>query len=147
MGLHKQCVTPDQGDTCDEYRDPVIRSDGLGGARGDAEQRGFGSRTGGKLVDQARAEGLDLIGENRLLGRLTKLVLESALKDEITDRLAYDKHEAAKRGSGNTRNDTRTKTVITDVGPVGIAVPRTGTPASSRRTSANGSGARPASMR
>ncbi|MFI7613586.1 hypothetical protein ACIBP6_20385 [Nonomuraea terrae] len=32
-----------------------------------------------RLVDQARAEGMELVGENGLLGRLTKLVLESAL--------------------------------------------------------------------
>ncbi len=77
-----------------------------------------------KLVGQARAEGLELVGENGLLGRLTKLVLESALEGEITDHLGYDKHDPAGRGSGNTRNGTRTKTVITDVGPVEIAVPR-----------------------
>ncbi|MFD0737405.1 IS256 family transposase [Planotetraspora mira] len=77
-----------------------------------------------KLVDQARAEGLELVGENGLLGRLTKLVLESALEGEITDHLGYDKHDPAGRGSGNTRNGTRAKTVVTDVGPVEIAVPR-----------------------
>ncbi|MGI5485662.1 IS256 family transposase [Microtetraspora malaysiensis] len=77
-----------------------------------------------KLVDQARAEGLELVGENGLLGRLTKLVLESALEGEITEHLGYDKHDPAGHGSGNTRNGTRAKTVITDVGPVEIAVPR-----------------------
>ncbi|MGI5489674.1 IS256 family transposase [Microtetraspora malaysiensis] len=77
-----------------------------------------------KLVDQARAEGLELVGENGLLGRLTKLVLESALEGEITDHLGYDKHDPAGHGSGNTRNGTRAKTVITDVGPVEITVPR-----------------------
>ncbi|WP_373318151.1 IS256 family transposase [Planotetraspora kaengkrachanensis] len=77
-----------------------------------------------KLVDQARSEGLELVGENGLLGRLTKLVLESALEGEITDHLGYDKHDPVGRGSGNTRNGTRTKTVIADVGPVEITVPR-----------------------
>lgn len=77
-----------------------------------------------RLVDQARAEGLELVGENGLLNRLTKLVLESALEGELTDHLGYDKHDPAGRGSGNTRNGTRTKTVITDVGPVEIDVPR-----------------------
>ncbi|MET8146704.1 IS256 family transposase [Sphaerisporangium sp. NPDC005288] len=77
-----------------------------------------------KLVDQARAEGLELVGENGLLGRLTKLVLESALEGEITDHLGYDKHDRSGRGSGNTRNGTRAKTVLTEVGPVEIAVPR-----------------------
>ncbi|MEU0487477.1 IS256 family transposase [Streptosporangium sp. NPDC006013] len=78
----------------------------------------------GRLVDQARAEGLELVGENGLLGRLTKLVLESALEGEITDHLGYDKHERTAGQTGNSRNGTRSKTVITDVGPVEITVPR-----------------------
>jgi transposase-like protein len=77
-----------------------------------------------KLVGQARAQGLELVGENGLLGRLTKLVLESALEGEITGHLGYDKHDPAGRGAGNSRNGTRSKTVITDVGPVEITVPR-----------------------
>ncbi|MEV6983846.1 IS256 family transposase [Sphaerisporangium sp. NPDC051017] len=77
-----------------------------------------------KLVDQARAEGLELVGENGLLGRLTKLVLESALEGEITDHLGYDKHDPAGHGSGNSRNGKRSKTVLTDVGPVELSVPR-----------------------
>ncbi|GAB3910493.1 IS256 family transposase [Microbispora bryophytorum] len=77
-----------------------------------------------KLVEQARADGLELVGENGLLGRLTKLVLESALEGEITDHLGYDKHERGGSHAGNARNGTRTKTVITDVGPVEISVPR-----------------------
>src|SRR3954452_19529281 len=77
-----------------------------------------------KLVDQARADGVELVGENGLLGRLTKLVLESALEGEITDHLGYDKHDPAGRGAGNSRNGTRSKTVLTDVGPVEITVPR-----------------------
>uniref|UniRef100_UPI001B80C313 transposase n=1 Tax=Streptosporangium amethystogenes TaxID=2002 RepID=UPI001B80C313 len=63
----------------------------------------------GRLVDQARAEGLELVGENGLLGRLTKLVLESALEGEITDHLGCDKHERAGRQTGNSRNGTRSK--------------------------------------
>src|SRR3954447_826978 len=77
-----------------------------------------------RLVGQARAEGLELVGENGLLGRLTKLVLESALEGEITDHLGYDKHDPAGRGSGNARNGARSKTVLTDVGPMEITVPR-----------------------
>nr|SBP01081.1 Mobile element protein [Nonomuraea gerenzanensis] len=77
-----------------------------------------------RLVDQARAEGMELVGENGLLGRLTKLVLESALEGEITDHLGYDKHERSGNESGNMRNGSRSKTVITDVGPVEITVPR-----------------------
>jgi transposase-like protein len=50
--------------------------------------------------------------------------LESALEGEITDHLGYEKHEAAGRGSGNSRNGGRAKTVPTDVRPVEVKVPR-----------------------
>jgi transposase-like protein len=78
----------------------------------------------GQLVDRARASGLQLTGEGGLLQQLTKRVLESALEGEITDHLGYDKHDPAGAGSGNSRNGVRSKTVLTDVGPVEIAVPR-----------------------
>ena len=77
-----------------------------------------------ELVGRAQAEGLQLTGEGGLLQQLTKRLLESALEGEITDRLGYDKHDPAGKNSGNSRNGTRAKTVLTDVGPVGIAVPR-----------------------
>jgi putative transposase len=76
------------------------------------------------LVDRARGDGLRLTGEGGLLQQLTKRVLESALDGEITDHVGYDKHDPAGRGSGNTRNGSRTKTVLTDVGPVEVRVPR-----------------------
>jgi transposase-like protein len=78
----------------------------------------------GELVEQARANGLQLTGEGGLLQRLTKLVLESALEGEITDHLGYDKHDPAGKNGGNSRNGARAKTVLTEVGPVEITVPR-----------------------
>jgi hypothetical protein len=65
------------------------------------------------LVDRARSEGLQLTGEGGLLQQLTKRVLESALEGEITDHLGYEKHDAEGRGSGNSRNGTGAKTVLT----------------------------------
>ncbi|OKI41208.1 hypothetical protein A6A27_39390 [Micromonospora sp. CB01531] len=62
------------------------------------------------LVDRARGDGLKLTGEGGLLQQLTKRVLESALDGEITDHVGYYKHDPAGRGSGNTRNGSRTKT-------------------------------------
>src|SRR3954465_6713989 len=76
------------------------------------------------LVDRARGDGLKLTGEGGLLQQLTKRVLESALGGEITDHGGFDKHGPAGRGGGNTRNGSRTKTVLTDVGPVEVRVPR-----------------------
>jgi putative transposase len=78
----------------------------------------------GQLVAQARVNGLQLTGEGGLLQRLTKLVVESALEGEITDHLGYDKHDPAGKNGGNSRNGTRSKTVLTEVGPVPIDVPR-----------------------
>jgi putative transposase len=77
-----------------------------------------------QLVDRAQAEGLKLTGEGGLLQQLTKRLLESALEGEMTDHLGYDKHDAAGRNGENSRNGTRSKTVLTDVGPVEISVPR-----------------------
>jgi transposase-like protein len=77
-----------------------------------------------ELVSRAQAEGLQLTGEGGLLQQLTKRLLESALEGEMTDHLGYDKHDPAGKNGGNSRNATRSKTVLTDVGPVEITVPR-----------------------
>ncbi|MEV3987242.1 transposase [Nonomuraea sp. NPDC049758] len=77
-----------------------------------------------RLVDRARAEGVELVGENGLLGRLAELVLESALEGEITDHLGYDKQQRSGDEATNSRNGAPSKTVITDLGPVEISVPR-----------------------
>ena len=77
-----------------------------------------------QLVEWARAEGLQLTGEGGLLGRLTKVVVESALEGEMDDHLGYGKHDPAGRNGGNSRNGTRPKTLVTEAGPVEIEVPR-----------------------
>lgn len=76
------------------------------------------------LVGRAQAEGLQLTGEGGLLQQLTKRLLESALEGEITDHLGYEKHDPAGKNGGNSRNGTRAKSVLTDAGPVEVAVPR-----------------------
>jgi len=77
-----------------------------------------------QLVSRAKASGLQLTGVGGVLAQLTKRLIESALEGEITDHLGYDKHDPAGRGTGNSRNGTRSKTVLTDIGPVEIDVPR-----------------------
>jgi transposase-like protein len=89
-----------------------------------ATDSGLDDDTIGKLVDRARAEGVSLTGPGGVLGELTKRVLESALEGEMEDHLGYARHGAAGRGSGNSRNGHRTKTVITEAGPVEVEVPR-----------------------
>ncbi|WP_445548701.1 IS256 family transposase [Frankia sp. CiP1_Cm_nod2] len=77
-----------------------------------------------RLVEQARAEGVSLTGPGGMLGKLTKLVLETALEAELTAYLGYEAHDPAGRDGGNSRNGSRTKTVVTEIGPVSIDVPR-----------------------
>jgi putative transposase len=51
-------------------------------------------------------------------------LVEAALEGEITGHLGYDRHDAACRDGGNSRNGHRSKTVLTEVGPVEINAPR-----------------------
>ena len=77
-----------------------------------------------ELTERARAGGLKLAGEDGLLGKLTKMVIEGALEGEMDDHLGYSRHDPAGRNSGNSRNGHRGKTVLTEAGPVEISVPR-----------------------
>lgn len=78
-----------------------------------------------ELVRMAREQGLSLTGPDGLLKQLTKTVIETALDEELTEHLGYEKHDAAGKETGNVRNGTRSKTVLTETtGPVGIDVPR-----------------------
>jgi putative transposase len=77
-----------------------------------------------QLVERSRSRGLQLTGDGSVLQQLTKRFLESALEGEITDHLGYGKHDPAGHNTGNSRNGSRAKTVLTDVGPVEISVPR-----------------------
>ena len=80
-----------------------------------------------QLVGQARERGVKLAGEGGPPQARTKRLLESALEGEIIDHLGYDKHEAVGDHSGNSRNGKRSKTVITDIGPVEVPRDRAGT--------------------
>lgn len=77
-----------------------------------------------QLLAQARDKGIDLVGPGGLLNQITKRVLEAALEAEMSEHLGYDKHAFAGRDGGNSRNGVRSKTVLTEIGPVQIDVPR-----------------------
>jgi putative transposase len=78
-----------------------------------------------ELVRLAQEQGLSLTGPDGLLKQLTKAVLETALNEGMTEHLGYEKHDPAGAGTGNIRNGTRAKTVLTDTrGPVELDVPR-----------------------
>src|ERR1039457_6151284 len=77
-----------------------------------------------QLAGRAGGAGLSLTGEGGLLQRLTKIVLEGALEGEMDAHLGYARHDPAGRDGGNSRNGRRAKTVLTDIGPAGVEVPR-----------------------
>jgi putative transposase len=77
-----------------------------------------------ELVERARSEGVELVGPGGLLSDLTKTVLETALEVEMEDHLGYAKHAPEGRDRSNSRNGSRSKTVLTEVGEVEIDVPR-----------------------
>jgi putative transposase len=66
----------------------------------------------------------DLIGQNGLLKRLTKKLVEGALGAEMTHHLGYEKHDSADEGTGNSRNGVSPKMLKGDFGQVEIEVPR-----------------------
>ena len=66
----------------------------------------------------------DLVGKDGILKQLTGRLVERVLEAEMKSHLGYQKHDVAGRGTGNSRNGARTKTVITDRGPVEVATPR-----------------------
>lgn len=88
------------------------------------------------LVDQVMAkvdaEGLELLGADGVLAQLTQAVLERALDDELTVDLGYERGDPAGHGSGNSRNGTSPKTVLTEIGPIPWRFPGTAMAASSR---------------
>lgn len=66
----------------------------------------------------------DIIGENGLLKRLTKALLERALHAELTHHLGYEKHDPAGHNSGNSRNGATSKTVKGEFGEIVVDTPR-----------------------
>jgi putative transposase len=78
-----------------------------------------------ELVRQAREQGLSLTGPDGLLKQLTKVMIETALDQELTEHLGHEKNTPAGNETGNVRNGARPKTVLTEgTGQVGIDVPR-----------------------
>jgi transposase-like protein len=77
-----------------------------------------------QLVARARAEGVELTGDDGLLTAMVRQVLQTGLEVELADHLGYERHDPSGRGSGNSRNGGYAKTVTTDIGEVGLRMPR-----------------------
>jgi transposase-like protein len=77
-----------------------------------------------ELMGKVRSEGLDLLGEGGVIAQFTKRILERALDEELTDYLGYERGDPEGRGSGNSRNGTTPKRVLTEIGAVDLDVAR-----------------------
>src|SRR6201984_1564477 len=80
-----------------------------------------------ELLDQLLAnyeKPEDLTGDNGLFKQLKKALIERALGAELSEHLGYEKGDPAGRGSGNSRNGTSSKTILTEDGEIEIAVHR-----------------------
>lgn len=81
--------------------------------------------TAREMVRQAREAGMALTGRGGLMAALTKMVVETALEEEMTDHLGYEHGDHADRADGNQRNGKRAKTVMSESsGEVTVEVPR-----------------------
>src|SRR5579872_4410028 len=80
-----------------------------------------------ELVDEllagARTEE-EIVGPGGLLSQLTKRLVERAMEVELTDHLGFEAHQEPPGGTGNTRNGSTPKTLVTEHGPVEIKTPR-----------------------
>ena len=94
-----------------------------------------GGRVSDEVIDQLPDEVIDqllagarteeeLAGPGGVLAQLTKRLIERAMEVELTDHLGYEPHLEPPGGTGNTRNGTTAKTVITEHGKVPIDAPR-----------------------
>ncbi|EKT77001.1 transposase mutator family protein [Rhodococcus opacus M213] len=77
-----------------------------------------------QLLAQAKAEGVELVCSNGLRGQFTANVLETALDAEMDEHLGYEKHHVKGEMEGTPLGGRRAKTVLTEIGPVEIEVPR-----------------------
>src|SRR3954468_24491983 len=66
----------------------------------------------------------EIAGPGGLLAQLTRRLVERAMEVELTDHLGYEAHCEPPGGTGNQRNGTTSKTVITEHGKVAIDAPR-----------------------
>src|SRR6476469_6969727 len=92
--------------------------------RPDGDQPMVDEALADELLGRAQAQGAELLGPDGLLSQVTKAVLERALGEELTAHLGYEKHDPAGRGSGNSRNGSTPKRLLTEIGAVDLEVPR-----------------------
>jgi hypothetical protein len=88
---------------------------------------GDGGRLSDAVIDELLAGAgseEEIVGPGGLLAQLTKRLVERAMEVELTDHLGYEPHQEPPGGTGNTRNGSTPKTLVSDNGPVRIDTPR-----------------------
>jgi putative transposase len=66
----------------------------------------------------------EIAGPGGLLAQLTRRLVERAMEVELTDHLGYEPRQEPPGGTGNTRNGSSPKTLVTEHGQVAIDAPR-----------------------
>jgi putative transposase len=90
-------------------------------------ERPDGERIPDAVIDQLLAGASteeEIAGPGGLLAELTKRLVERAMEVELTDHLGYEPHQEPPGETGNTRNGTSPKTLVTEHGQVPIDAPR-----------------------
>lgn len=77
-----------------------------------------------RLMAQVETERLELLGPEGVLTDLTSRIMNRGMEAELTDHLGYESGDRAGHGSGNNRNGSSARSVLTDAGPVPVKVPR-----------------------
>ena len=76
-------------------------------------------------AELGKAESIDdFFGKEGIVAKLFARTLEELLQAEMSEHLGYEKYAAKGRGSGNSRNGSRTKALSTSGGTQVIQVPR-----------------------
>ena len=103
----------------------MMQFDDQAGTPASTEQaEGLEVRIARQLLEQAKTEGVSLVGPGGLLAGVTKTVLQAALDAEMADHLGYERGDRPPFPADNHRNGTSPKTVLTEVGPIPLEVPR-----------------------
>jgi putative transposase len=77
-----------------------------------------------KDVDFSKLTTEQITGESGLLKQLTKRIVEKAMNTEMKYHLGYEANNPAGNNTGNSRNGTSKKTILTEIGDIGITIPR-----------------------
>ena len=75
-------------------------------------------------VDFSKLTPEQITGESGLLKLLTKRIVEKAMNAEMKEHLGYDSNHPDGVNTGNSRNGTSKKKILTEIGDIDITIPR-----------------------